>query len=730
MSASTPSRQAECSTMNFIPNPSTQGAERRGDSQGNTVSSARAAKVRPLVRVVIVGHVDHGKSTLIGRLLHETGSIPDGKLETLKAVSSRHGKSLEWSFLLDALQTERKQGITLDTSQIRFRAPSRDVVLIDAPGHAEFLRNMITGAAQADAALLLIDASEGVRDQTRRHGYLLHLLGISQVAVVINKMDLVGFDERRFREIEADIVGRLSQFGLSATALVPISARHGDGVATRTASIGWYGGPTVLEVLDRFTTAKPLADLPLRMPVQAVYKFDDRRIVAGRIETGRVAVGDAVLVMPRGTRAQVQSIEAWPAPVAAAKPQAASAGRSVGLVLDSEVFIDRGDVIAVTEAPPKAATRLRARIFWLDGTPLKAGDVVNARVGTADCAATVALVEHAVDPADITADGGSIIEQNRVGEIEIALTNPMAVDLHALNPRTGRLVLDREGRISGGGLILAIDGKSRQGGETDQTGQDDEARPTPADVVSEGRPGRVHDQASHLSTLLNGLAPAARIARFRDEVEGKLVFTTSFGLEDQVILHFIAERGVDIAVVTLDTGRLFPETYDLWAETERRYGLRIRAFSPRPAGVEEFVARHGINGFYDSHEGRLACCHVRKVEPLNRALEGAAGWIVGLRADQSGDRRGTAVVSVDQRGLLKLSPIFDWTRDDVQSFATANQVPINRLHAKRYLSIGCAPCTRAVAPGESERDGRWWWENEGKKECGLHIDPPKHGGGD
>src|SRR6267143_2141518 len=153
---------------------------------------------RPLVRIVIVGHVDHGKSTLIGRLLSETGSLPDGKLDELKAVSTRRGMPFEWSFLLDSLQTERDQGITIDTSQIRFRTPSRDILLIDAPGHAEFLRNMITGAAQADAAILIVDATEGVRDQTRRHGYLLHLLGVRQVAVVVNKMDRVDHDAGRF----------------------------------------------------------------------------------------------------------------------------------------------------------------------------------------------------------------------------------------------------------------------------------------------------------------------------------------------------------------------------------------------------------------------------------------------------------------------------------------------------------------------------------------------------
>ena len=207
------------------------------------VSAIPNGTTRPQVRIVIVGHVDHGKSTLVGRLLHETGSLPEGKLEMLKAVSARRGMPFEWSFLLDALQTERDQGITIDTTQIRFRTGSRDIVLIDAPGHAEFLRNMITGASQADGAVLIIDALEGVRDQTRRHGYLLHLLGIKQVAVVVNKMDRVDFSAARFNEIGDEISAHLNELGVTPTAIIPISARDGDGVAERTPRIGWYQRP-------------------------------------------------------------------------------------------------------------------------------------------------------------------------------------------------------------------------------------------------------------------------------------------------------------------------------------------------------------------------------------------------------------------------------------------------------------------------------------------------------
>src|SRR5271155_1931946 len=209
-----------------------------------TTSTTPGGATRPLVRIVIVGHVDHGKSTLVGRLLFETGSLASGKLETLKAASRRRGVPFEWSFLLDALQTERDQGITIDTTQIRFRTRSREVVLIDAPGHAEFLRNMITGAAQADAALLLIDAHEGIREQSKRHGYLLHLLGIKQVAVVVNKMDRVDFNAARFEEISREISAHLAGLGVTPKAVIPISARDGDGVAARTPNIGWYDGPT------------------------------------------------------------------------------------------------------------------------------------------------------------------------------------------------------------------------------------------------------------------------------------------------------------------------------------------------------------------------------------------------------------------------------------------------------------------------------------------------------
>ena len=263
------------------------------------------------MKIVIVGHVDHGKSTLVGRLFHDTGSLPEGRLEQLQKAAESRGAPFEWANLMDALQSERDQNITIDAAQIWFRTKQRQYVLIDAPGHKEFLKNMMTGAAGAGTALLLIDAAEGVRDDSRRHGYLLGLLGIRQVAVLVNKMDLVGYDESRFLAIDAEYRQWLGTVGVTPCAFVPIAARHGDNVARRSERMPWYDGPTVLEALDDFDAPARAPDRPFRFPIQDVYRFDERRILAGRIESGTIRVGDRLVFSPSGKTGTVRTIERW-----------------------------------------------------------------------------------------------------------------------------------------------------------------------------------------------------------------------------------------------------------------------------------------------------------------------------------------------------------------------------------------------------------------------------------
>ena len=244
----------------------------------------------------------------------------------------------------------------------------------------------------------------------------------------------------------------------------------------------------------------------------------------------------------------------------------------------------------------------------------------------------------------------------------------------------------------------------------------------PEDALASGPSNQ--SPVQQLNTAARTLGPLERLRLLGDRVVGRLVFTTSFGLEDQVLAHFIHAAGLAIHYVTLDTGRLFPETYGVWAATEQRYGIRVHAYYPEAPAVEQLVDAQGIDGFYASTAARHACCNVRKVVPLRRALRGASGWITGLRADQSDDRQGIEFAAYDsEHELIKVNPLYDWSRDRVEARAAMADVPLNPLHDRGFRSIGCAPCTRAVGPDEPERAGRWWWETEAAKECGLHLTP-------
>ncbi|HLO77501.1 MAG TPA: adenylyl-sulfate kinase [Magnetospirillum sp.] len=411
------------------------------------------------LRIVVVGHVDHGKSTLVGRILHETGALPDGKVEYLREVCDKRGMPFEWAFVMDALQAERDQGITIDTSQLRFHSGKRPVLIIDAPGHKEFLKNMITGAASAEAALLIVDAAEGVQEQTRRHGYLLHLLGLTQIAVAVNKMDLVGWSEDRFREVEAEVRAYLGEIGVTPTHVIPVSARGGDNVKVPSAASGWYQGPTIIGALDGFEASAPATDLSLRFPVQDVYKFDTRRIIAGRVESGRLKVGDRLVFSPSGKSARIASLEAWAG--SDLTSPSASAGQAVGVTLDEPIFVERGQIAHLGDSGPVIAYSVRARVFWLGRQALTVGSRLKLKLATAEYPVEVAAIERVVDVEDLKNHEGGEVARNAVAEIVLRSRAPMALDTFADNARLGRFVLVHGYDIVGGGIVAQAVGDSR-----------------------------------------------------------------------------------------------------------------------------------------------------------------------------------------------------------------------------------------------------------------------------
>jgi len=408
---------------------------------------------RPQLKLVIVGHVDHGKSTLVGRLLHDTHSLPDGKFEAIQASCKKRGMPFEWSFLMDALQTERDQGITIDTTQIWLKTPQRNIVIIDAPGHKEFLKNMITGAAQADAALVLIDAHEGIREQSKRHGYLLHLLGVQHIAVLVNKMDMVKYDEKIFRKIERDYRDYLKSVGVEPACFIPISAREGDCITEPSAQMKWYQGSSVVASLDHFNVATPDEALPLRFPIQDVYKFDERRILAGRIESGTLHVGDTLLFSPTNTRAKVATIESWPEE----KITQAAAGQSVGITLSDQIFVERGHVASHVEGAPMITNQFRARLFWLGRKPLEAGKRYKLKLATAEIMAEVKAIEHVIDAESLEQIKATKVERGNVAVVVWRTRGVAAVDDYNANAKMGRFVIVQDYDVAGGGII-SMDG--------------------------------------------------------------------------------------------------------------------------------------------------------------------------------------------------------------------------------------------------------------------------------
>ncbi|MDB6021029.1 MAG: sulfate adenylyltransferase, large subunit [Pedosphaera sp.] len=405
------------------------------------------------LKIVIVGHVDHGKSTFVGRLFHDTGSLPEGKLEQLQKIAERRGVPFEWANLMDALQSERDQNITIDTAQIWFQTKLRQYVIIDAPGHKEFLKNMITGAANAEAALLLIDANEGIQEQSRRHGYLLNLLGIRQIAVLVNKMDLQGYSQERFDQIEKDYRAFLKSIGVQPKLFIPIAAKHGDNIASLSANMPWWQGPTVLAALDEFKVSDRPDNQPLRFPLQDIYRFDDRRILAGRVEAGSIKVGDRLLFSPGTKTSTVKTIERWNAP----PQQSAVAGESIGITLTEQIFVERGAVAALETSPPYELSRFKARLFWLGHKPFAKGKLYKLKLATQQVDCEIESIEKVIDASTLETISRSHIEifvgRHEVAELTLRTKRPVAFDTHAEIVPTGRFVIVDGFEVSGGGIV-------------------------------------------------------------------------------------------------------------------------------------------------------------------------------------------------------------------------------------------------------------------------------------
>lgn len=401
------------------------------------------------LKFVIVGHVDHGKSTLIGRLFYDTDSLPDEKLEEVKRICDELGREIEFGFIMDHLEEERTQGVTIDTAQTFFKTAKRHYVIIDAPGHKEFIKNMITGASQAEAAILIVDANEGVKEQTKRHAYILSMLGLDQVIVVINKMDLVEYAQERFEEVKRDVMAFLSSIEISPTYIIPISAKEGNNVAKKSDKMSWYDGLTVLDSLDTFHTKEPAMEKPLRFPIQDVYKVKDKRILVGRLEAGKIQKDIDVVFLPEDARTRIKSIEIlWK------EKTEAEAGESIGVTLGDPLFIERGAVACPMDNQPATTSKIRANVFWMSKLPFKSGENLLLRLATQEVPVDID-VEKKIDSSTLEtiSDNPDQVKETEVAQMLITAKTPLVVENFNDIQELGRFVLVRDLDVVAGGII-------------------------------------------------------------------------------------------------------------------------------------------------------------------------------------------------------------------------------------------------------------------------------------
>jgi len=419
---------------------------------------------RESVAFVMVGHIDHGKSTLIGRLLLDTNSLADGKLEEIEAAARAEGREVEFGFITDHLREERERAMTIDTAQAFFSSASRDYVIIDAPGHKEFIKNMITGASQAAAAVLICSVAEGVQEQTKRHAYVLRLLGIEQLVVAYNKMDLAGYEQRQFEQVRRDMGEFLQRLGLRAGVEVPISARGGDNVVRRSEKMPWYAGPTVLEALDTFRKVPPPTAKPLRFPVQDIYESDAPGagpIAVGRIESGILRKGDRLRFLP-GAAGSAGAADGEIRTVREIKQfnrkdiAQAEAGECIGLVLD-RAGLRRGQVGCPEADGARLSGSFRASVFWLSERPL---DLSSASALTFKCATQeqpcrIAAIHDRIDSSSLERlpTGEGRLEHTEVGEAVIETAEAVVVESFYDVQELGRFVLVSGRDVVAGGIV-------------------------------------------------------------------------------------------------------------------------------------------------------------------------------------------------------------------------------------------------------------------------------------
>ncbi len=703
-------------------------------------------QAKDLLRFTTAGSVDDGKSTMIGRLLYDSRNVYEDQIESVsKASAGRNAGVIDFSLLTDGLRAEREQGITIDVAHRYFTTPKRKFIIADTPGHEQYTRNMVTGASTAELAIVLVDARKGVLVQSRRHAYIAALLGLQHLVVAVNKMDLVGYEQAVFTQIEKDFREFLKPFQGLEPFFLPISALEGDNVVHRSERMPWFDGPSLLEYLENVPLRRGVREEAFRFPVQRVVRPDHSfRGYAGTVAAGDVKVGDLVVALPSSKQTRVAEITTFDG-----NPQRAEAGQPVTLTLEDELDIGRGDVLVSPEELPSVTSSFEATLVWLNEQPADLTKRYRIKHNTRQDWAEIKQIDFRLNINTLGHESAETLEMNAVGVAQIETARPLIFDAYRVNRTTGSFILidpvtnatvaaglisrarqrfEKHAKLpaiawqtAGDVLTLHAAGQQLTAAAGEISELDDPETAGPVEPAARAPWNFVSQRGAE--TLMPVVALDNQIDEARGVVKAALsrnepaCVTCSFQTEDMIVVELVREVLPDVPVLFLETGYHFPEVYKYRDEMTARYNLNLVNVTARES-LAEHEAEFGL--LYQQRPDE--CCKRRKVGPLFAALEDYAVWFTGLRRVQSPTRANLQAIDrfplPSGKELVKVSPLATWSDQEVWKVARERGIPVLSLYDDGYTSIGCAPCTSKPTDESNLRSGRW----AGRKlECGIHI---------
>ena len=633
---------------------------------------------KSLLRLLTCGSVDDGKSTLIGRLLHDSKLVYEDQLAAVKQASlSGHGNQdsgeLDLALLVDGLQAEREQGITIDVAYRYFSTSKRKFIIADTPGHEQYTRNMATGASNCDLAVILVDARKGLLTQTRRHSFIVSLLGIKHVVVAVNKMDLVDYDQQVFEQIQNDYQSFAKNLALPHIHFIPVSALTGDNVVDESPNMPWHQGPSLLHLLEDLDTETDLAQGDWQLPVQYVNRpHAEFRGYCGTIAAGSVRAGDEVRVLPSGQTSTIARIV-----TADGDLKQAFAPMAITVTLTHEIDISRGDTLVHAHSAPHtvSAQQMSANLVWMDQHALSLNRDYELKLGSKRINAQVKKIHHQINVNTLERHSTNTLRLNEIGLVELHLDAPIPASEFKHSKGLGSFILiDKISHATAAaGMISELTVASTISANDD--------------LAALNLPRANHQLAS---------SSAEEVVQWALGLGGKTLVTTNFGPQEAVLLHMVKQVAANTQVLWIDSGYNMPQTYAFAEQVIKQLELNLVVHTPAVSAARRDAVMGGIPSIDDAAHAEFT--QQFKLAPFKRAMEELAPevWLTALRREQSQLRQQMHTVAHGPNGTIKVSPLLDWSLQDMQAYLAKHGLPDE---------------TRYFDPTKAEAG----------RECGLHT---------